>query len=130
MQPGINKTLCMNYIFHAAFSLGVRSHPYINAHCVFATASLASGFQITLLFPCVCSSCCKDTDRAGGRLQRCKYLKECHFNFMLEVERAVSASGIFGRVFIPVCCEACARAREVAATESLSPPHTPASLQD
>lgn len=49
---------------------------------------------------------------------------------MLEVERAVSASGIFGRVFIPVCCEACARAREVAATESLSPPHTPASLQD
>lgn len=59
-------TLCILYIFCAVFSRGVHSHPRVNVHCVFAAASLASVFHLTLLFPCVCSSWCKDADRAGG----------------------------------------------------------------
>lgn len=59
-------TLCILYIFRAPFSRGVHSHPRVNVHCVFAAASLPSIFHITLLFPCVCSSWCKDADRAGG----------------------------------------------------------------
>lgn len=126
-----------------ALSPGVHLHSHINVHWVcfeFAivnacadgqTQVLASIFHITLLFPYVYFSWCK-----GGRAATV-YLKERHFNLMLEVERAVSASGICSSVFIPsrewvlVMC-VCARAqpREVAATESLSPPHTPASLQN
>lgn len=49
-------TLCILYIFCAVFSRGVHSHPRVNVHCVFAAASLASVFHLTLLFPCVCSS--------------------------------------------------------------------------
>lgn len=135
----------------AALSPGVFFHSHINVQCVrfvFAllnacadsqTEVLASIFDITLLFPYVYFSWCKDTG-GGGALQQCKYLKERHFNLILEVERGVSASGICGSVFIPSCeCElvmcvcVCARTRrpcKVAATESLSPPHTPASLQD
>lgn len=55
----------------------------------------------------------------GGGLQQCKYLKECHFNLMLEVERAVSARGICDGVFIPsreCVLAACACVRGVAAT--------------
>lgn len=97
----------MNCIFRAAFSSGVRSRPRANVHCVFATASLASVFHITALSLCLflMMQGRRQSWVGGG------YLKECHFNFMLEVERAVSASGIFGRAFIPVCCEACARPR-------------------
>lgn len=101
----------------AALSPGVFFHSHINVQCVrfvFAllnacadsqTEVLASIFDITLLFPYVYFSWCKDTG-GGGALQQCKYLKERHFNLILEVERGVSASGICGSVFIPSCeCE-------------------------
>lgn len=35
-------------------------------------------------------------------LQQCKFLKERHFNLMLELKRVVSASGICSNVFIPL----------------------------
>lgn len=107
-----------------ALSPGVHLHSHINVQWVcfaFAivnacadgqTQVLASIFHITLLFPYVYFSWCK-----GGRGGRAAtvYLKERHFNLMLEVERAVSASGICSSVFIPsrewvlVMC-VCARA--------------------
>lgn len=95
---------------------------------------LASIFYITMLFFYVYILWCK-----SRVLRQCKYLKERRFNLMLEVKRAVSASGICGNVFIPsrecvsgicVCVRASMHPHKVAATESLSPPHTPASLQD
>lgn len=103
-------TLCILYIFCAVFSRGVHSHPRVNVHCVLQLlAQLPFSTSLCSFLVFVLHDARTPTELGG--LQRCKYLKECHFNFMLEVERAVSASGIFGRVFIPVCCEACARAR-------------------